>query len=358
MLPGTTFEREVRSRALLEVVRRDKDADVLVVTSGWPTKEWPEYGIFIQRQVDDLRAQGWKCDVLFVHGDRSSFAYPRAALRLLRLSLAVRRYRVVHAHGGEASLPARFYLRAPLVISYCGDDLLGTPDQIGKVTGLRRARRSLLRLWSHLGAATITKSEELERSLPARVRGRNSVIPNGVDASLFAPVPREEARKRLDWGFDERVALFVADPAVKRKRYWLAEAAVEATKGSLPSARLQVATGLAPTDIPLLMSAADTLLLTSSIEGSPNVVKEALMCNLPVVTTRCGDVEQLLEGVEPSWICEADPSSLAQALSECLSEPRRSNGRSQAAWLRSELIAKAVSEVLDTVAGPPRRPGS
>jgi teichuronic acid biosynthesis glycosyltransferase TuaC len=103
-----------------------------------------------------------------------------------------------------------------------------------------------------------------------------------------------------------------------------------------------VAFGRPPDEMPILMSACDCLLLTSSIEGSPNVVKEALMCNLPVVATPAGDVRELLESVRPSWLCDPTPGALASALVECLREPQRSNGRDTAAWLDIEEVAQRV----------------
>jgi glycosyltransferase involved in cell wall biosynthesis len=102
--------------------------------------------------------------------------------------------------------------------------------------------------------------------------------------------------------------------------------------------------------MPLLMSAADCLLLTSSIEGSPNVVKEAIQCNLPVVTTRVGDVEEVLAGVEPSWFCDANPDAVGAALAECLREPRRSNGREASGWLGSEPIARLHLDLYEELA--------
>ncbi len=79
----------------------------------------------------------------------------------------------------------------------------------------------------------------------------------------------------------------------------------------------------------MMMNAADCLLLTSMAEGSPVVVKEALMCNLPVVATDVADVRETLADVSPSAVCGHDPSELGAALVGVLSAMQRSNGRSK-----------------------------
>jgi glycosyltransferase involved in cell wall biosynthesis len=53
-------------------------------------------------------------------------------------------------------------------------------------------------------------------------------------------------------------------------------------------------------DMPHYYNAADLLLHTSSSEGFPNVVQEALAGELPLVATEAGDIVDLLNGVEPS----------------------------------------------------------
>jgi hypothetical protein len=182
----------------------------------------------------------------------------------------------------------------------------------------------------------------MQAALPPTVRGLNTVLPNGVDTALFVPMDRTAARRELGWGSQERVALFAANPRVARKRFWLAEAAVERASRILPDLRLEVVRGLMPDRMPLLMNAADCLLLTSSIEGSPNVVKEALMCNLPVIATPAGDVRELLEGVTPSYVCPASETALSEALISCLQEPRRSNGREVSGRLDSRVVADSL----------------
>jgi teichuronic acid biosynthesis glycosyltransferase TuaC len=329
-------------RPLLTIEHTDPDPPVLVVTNMWPNAEDPSYGIFVKRQVDSLIAAGLRCDVLFIRGCRSPLAYPLAALLLLARNLRRRPYALVHAHAGETALAARAYLRAPVLVSYCGDDLLGTPGADGRVSLGHRVRRRLIRAHARLVSATVTKSSEMETKLAPAVRARNAVIPNGVPAGLFAPLERGEARRRLGWDERERVALFAGDPAVARKRYWLAAEAADRAAGRLEGVRLHVATGRPPGEVPILMSAADCLLHTSSIEGSPNVVKEALMCNLPVIATPAGDVRELLEPSDPSWLCPPEPGELATALVECLREPRRSNGREGAGRFGTEEIARRI----------------
>jgi glycosyltransferase involved in cell wall biosynthesis len=337
----------------LTLQRLDRDADVLVVASGWPHTDEPahptreRYGVFLWRQVESLRELGYRFDVLFIRGFASPTAYLRAARVLLGWSLAGGRpYRLVHAHGGEAAIPGVFYRRAPLLVSYSGDDLLGTPAEDGSIPWRSRVRRRATRQSALFAAGTITKSKQMEGYLPHRRVSRNVVIPNGVDTTLFAPRPRADARAELGWG-EERVALFAADPEVTRKRYRLAREACELASQALPDLRLHVANRVTPTEMPTFMNAADCLLLTSSVEGSPNVVKEALMCNLPVVATRSGDVDELLGPVQRSHVVTDDRALIAAALVDCLREPGRSNGRAVSAGLSSEAIAARVAEVYE-----------
>jgi teichuronic acid biosynthesis glycosyltransferase TuaC len=344
--PGHRACGRVIDKPLVTLERDDPGARVLVVTSGWPNEDIETYCVFIKRQVESLIDCGLSCDVLFVRGYRSPAAYPLAALRLAAWSLlGKRRYRLVHAHGGEAALAATFYRRAPLLTSYLGDDLLGTPRADATIPLHSRIRRACFRQHARLATWTITKSREMHAVLPASVRIRNTVLPNGVDTDLFRPIDRLAARQELDWDRDVPVALFVADPRIPRKRYWLAEAAVEHARSRLPELELRVAHDVPAERVPLLMNAADCLLLTSSIEGSPNVVKEALMCNLPVVATPAGDVAELLDGVVPSYVSDASEASLSAALVECLREPRRSNGRERSSRLDGRVVARALLEL-------------
>ena len=342
----------MRPTDVLSLIRLDENADILAVTSGWPHDDGPlhpdalHYGIFVQRQIESLRELGYRFDILFIRGFASMMAYAHAMRRLLRPE---KRYRLLHAHGGEDAVAAIAFWRGPKLVSYCGDDLLGTPLLDGTIPPQARVRRALIRQTAWFARKSITKSQELEDHLPRLLRRRNTVLPNGVDTAVFFPRTRDEARAELGWPRDERVVLFAADPAIPRKRYALAEAACAAARRSIPALRLHVGYRVPPNDMPRLMNAADCLLLTSSLEGSPNVVKEALMCDLPVVSTPVGDVRELLRDVRPSAVCPPDAEALGDALTAILASRERSNGHDKAATLSAPAIARRLAAVYDSL---------
>jgi glycosyltransferase involved in cell wall biosynthesis len=222
----------------------------------------------------------------------------------------------------------------PMIATYHGDDMLGHRADDGSIPVLGEVRAALVRWHAHLFTATVAQSGEMHRRLRPRVRRRNTVIRCGVDAEQFSPMDREEARSRLGWDRGERIALFAATrPYDALKRLDLARGAVAHAEAELGPIRLVVAENVPPDSMPVMMSAADCLLLTSMSEGSPMVVKEAMLCTLPVVATDVGDVRELLEGVSPSAVCRHDPAELGVALADVLRANRRSNGRAQWAEL-------------------------
>jgi len=75
------------------------------------------------------------------------------------------------------------------------------------------------------------------------------------------------------------------------------------------------------------MSACDALVFTSMLEGSPNVVKEALACDLPVVSVPVGDVATRLRGVAGCELCADErPETIAAALERVLRRGGRAAG--------------------------------
>ena len=90
---------------------------------------------------------------------------------------------------------------------------------------------------------------------------------------------------------------------------------------------LIVATNQPHERIPLYMNACDVLALASDSEGSPVVIKEAMACNLPIVSVDVGDVAQVIGSIDGCYICRRDPADMAQKLKLALDSRQRTNGR-------------------------------
>ncbi len=295
--------------------------------------------IFARRQAAKVAELGADVRVFYLRSRTSPTALYHE-FRRFRACVREHRPEVIHAHFGTVT--GMFAViasgRIPVVITYRGSDLNPPP---------RASLRSWVgRLLSHCSAPLASSIVCVSQQLKQRLRwakGRASVVPSGVDTDLFVPVARHVARRKLGWPELDRVVLFNAGHDPINKRLDLAQATVESARKVIPELRLEIMAGRTePNAVPLLMSAADCLLVTSDSEGSPTVVQEALATNLPVVSVDVGDVPERLEGIMHTRVVARDPVRLAAAVVELVREPLRTNGRDRAQQLSAQIIAEEL----------------
>lgn len=319
---------------------------VLMVTSEWPKPPVNLTAHFIKRQADFLAAAGVEVDVFPFKGAKNPLKYFRAWLRLRR-QLGRKRYDVVHAQFGQSGLLA-LPKRLPLVVTFRGSDLLGTvSDRTRRHLRASALHKYLSRFVAKRADAVIVVAEHMKRNLPDGVEAH--VIPSGIDFSVFKPIDKREARMALGLPLDEKLVLFVGRTNHARKRGYLAEKAVELLDKSL-RAKLIVAWRVSHKEVPLYMNACDALLFTSMQEGSPNVVKEALACNLPVVSVPVGDVADRIKGIEGCELCEDEsPAGIATALARTLRRGKRVAGGEAVSSLDENVTTRRVIRIYRSV---------
>ena len=298
--------------------------------------------VFVRRQIPSLESLGVTVRLFFLASRTSMCTVFREAFRLRREIQRVKPD-LVHAHFGTVTgLLSVIASRTPVVVTFRGSDLNPTPSS-------HPLKSALARMFSQVAGLLARKCICVTQRLRCRLwlrRDRAHVIPSGVDLDLFQPIARDEPRRLLGWPSDQRVVLFNAARRPGPKGLPLVEAAILQARLVLPDIRLEILDGdVEPKRIPTLLSAADCLALASDWEGSPNIVKEALACNLPVVSVDVGDVRERLVCVIPSRIVRRSPEEMAAALVDILRVPTRSNGRDQVASLSTTSTAQEIARL-------------
>ena len=324
---------------------------VMMVTNHVEAKKHSSWvGIFVDRQVASVKQVGVRISTFDIGTSHSPV---HVLLKWFELRRVVRKVApdLIHGQYGTVVGFLAAFSGKPAVVSFCGGDLFrGAPmSLLRKLLGFLLSNVAALR-----ADGLICKSEELRQALWWR-KSRAVVIPNGIDLNLFVPGPQGEARKELGWNLESPIAIVNAGNDPKRKGVDLAQAAMKIVRAFLPNAELIVISNVDPARMPLFYQAADVALCCSVVEGSPNMVKEALACNLPVVSTPVGDVPERLAGVSPSCIVSRDPKELGEAIVNILRTRQRSNGRERVIHLSLDQVANQVLTVYQSVLRKPAR---
>lgn len=320
---------------------------VLVVTAIYPKPGRPEFGTFVHTQVKALVAAGVDVDVLVLDGRRRKLIYPKGIVQLRRW-IAARNPDIVHAHYSFVGAVARTQRRVPIVLTCHGSDILGWTDVDGKVPLKARVLAAGGRRLGQMVDAVIVQSDEMAACIH---RPDVHVIPHEVDLDTFHMTDRMEARAELGLDADRHYALFAAAPGNSVKNFPLAEKAVRLAQDELPDLELIVVHREPQPRLALYMSACDVLAFPSWQEGSPNIVKQAMACNLPIVATDVGDVRAMIGGTDGCHIVRHEVEPFAHALAAEAWLQRRTSGREAVRHLAIELVAERLIRLYEDVLG-------
>jgi glycosyltransferase involved in cell wall biosynthesis len=252
---------------------------------------------------------------------------------------------LVHAHYSYTGMVARTQWQVPVVVTYHGDDLLGTVNVQGRKTQLSRLVVTAGRVLGRLADAVIVQSKEMARQL--KREDDVYIIPHEVDFETFRPVEREHARAILGLEPWKKYLLFAANPAIPVKRFPFAKAAAQRLSQCDPAVELIVVYTETQDRLALYMNACDALVFPSFQEGSPNIVKQAMACNLPIVATDVGDVREVIGKTEGCFICNPEVTEFAEKLREILRHRARTQGREHIHHLDRCAVARRVIQVYE-----------
>lgn len=299
---------------------------------------------FIKEQGEGLRRHGVDVDYYPIIGKGIS-GYLKAGLKL-RKELKSKKYDVIHGHftlsGWAAVLGAR---NTPVVLSLMGSDAYGEYVGENKVIFTSRYLTLLTWLIQPFVKAIISKSANIEKYVYQK--SKSHIIPNGIDTQKFHAV-KQGFRTELGLNQSKKQILFLGSKKSVRKNISLVQQAMQYLNPD--EVELINPYPVAHSEVPKYLNSAHVLAVCSYMEGSPNVVKEAMACNCPMVATDIGDVKWVLGDTPGCYLSSFNPKEYAEKLKLALafSETQgRTKGedRIRLLGLDSDTIANRVIEV-------------
>jgi len=250
-------------------------------------------------------------------------------------SLPIPRDTIVHTQRPETLIP--FFLarrgRARIVTLH-GSPARAIEERRGRLVGAiyRQAERVALRRAHHVIVVDAGTAEEYTRRY-GWLRGRLSVIPNGVDSTSFHLMDRGEAKRK--WGIEGSAFLYAGRLEPEKRVLEILRAfrtlgnghatlliagdgtqrsTVETAARGLP---IRLLGDVPRSEVPSLLNASEAVVLFSVREGLPTVALEALACGTPVITTAAGDLRSLIRHGETGYLVSS-ASQLELAMRDVL----------------------------------------
>lgn len=272
-----------------------------------------------------------------------------------RVMLRRDKYDLVHAFFGFPTgwLCYRTAGRLPYIISLRGSDVPGYNIRLGLdyklMAGLFR------KIWSSAAVVVANSSGLRNLALKFMPSLDIAVIPNGIDTEKFYPAETQHPGKTMK--------LLTVSRLIERKRIDLLIKAVSLAKdadldvclniagegnlgGSLRklSKELNVSErifflGRIPSEkMPQIYRENDIFVMSSAHEGMSNAMLEAMASGLPIVTTECEGVEELI--ADNGIVTErADAESFAEALKKLAQDDKSYKQMSSASRTKAEKLS-------------------
>jgi len=280
--------------------------------------------------VENLKKKGIQVDVYFIKG-KGIRGYLRN-LKPLKKVIEAGAYDLVHAHYGLAGMLAVLQRKLPVIITFSGTDINYLKYNLLSSLAAMMSRR-LIFVSSNLYRAILIKKK------------KHHIVPYGINPDIFKPLAQQEARRLLGLSPDAPYILFSSSFSFPVKNYALAQKVMR----HMGNVKLLELAGYTQEQVNLLLNACNVLLLTSKSEGSPQIIKEALACNCPIVSTDVGDVRELIGTTAGCYITTQAPTDIAEKLQKALADGGRTRGREKIMHLAADKISDKILAIYGQV---------
>jgi teichuronic acid biosynthesis glycosyltransferase TuaC len=273
-------------------------------------------------------------------------------IKNLRTYLSTHQFDLIHAHYSLCGwFSVLTFTKLPIVLSLMGDDAYGEYTGPDKILFRSRFLKLLTLAVQPFVQSIISKSKNIDCHVYRRKTGH--IIPNGVSLETIS-IKKDDYPETYDFTKNKKRILFLSSKNDVRKNYDLAQKAVNLLND--PDIELLAPYPISHSEVVKYLCMADVLVFTSFMEGSPNVIKEAMACNCPIVSTDVGDIKWVIGNTEGCYIAGFDPLDFSEKLKKAIefaSQKCRTKGRNRIIelGLDSETVARRIVDVYESVLG-------
>lgn len=303
-------------------------------------------GVFMNVLYREMQSRGIQIEMRYLGKLRGG----RALLAPFVVRKLSRAFDIMHAQYGSLCGWASSWASCAKLLTLRGTDVFGIEHG-----SLRQRMHGQLGRWFSHRALTryrevIVMSEQMRGMIRSLARhARVQVIPDGIALEHFFPFERNAARTQL--GFSEDTGAWVLVAGVKSdnpvKRWPLAEQAMELLQRRMGKVQLKTVSGVSHEQMPLWVNASDVVLLTSTHEGWPNVIKEGLACNVPFVSTDVSDLRTVAERTESCHVVSPEPRAIAEKLEKAIEKRRHEDLRRFVSDMDVRIVANRYTEIYE-----------
>ena len=268
---------------------------VLIVASGNTKAASP----FIIEQVESLKKIDIQIEYFLIKG-KGWTGYLKS-LSKLKKKIKNKNFNLIHAHYGLSGLLATLQRRIPVIITFHGSDI-----------NINKNYK-----WSFIASRLSSKNIFVHKDQPKKLKvmlNEKDIIPCGINLKIFQPKDKVALRKKLDWDQKKVYILFSSSFDKPVKNVNLAYKSTQNIKNS----ELIELKNYTKIELSNLMNAADLLLVTSFSETGPLIVKEAIACNCPVVSTDVGDVKEIIVKRKNSFVTSYNPKEIEAVIKKVI----------------------------------------
>jgi glycosyltransferase involved in cell wall biosynthesis len=311
---------------------------ILVVCSGNSVDSTKNFNfentkVFVDEQIKALREYHHVDFTVFLIKGKGLYGYLKNYKSFIQV-IEENRYDLVHAHFGLSGMFANLQRKVPVITTFHGSDVnLKSNLIISSIANI-------------LSIQSIFVSKKLkEKVLLSSIKRKMHVIPCGVDLNLFFEIDKKIARDYFHFINQKKYILFSSSFDNKVKNVPLAKKSILLLND--PSIELIELKGYTRKEVNIMLNAVDMVLLTSFSEGSPQFIKEAMSCNVPIVSTDVGDVREIIGNTDGCFLTDFNPVNISQSIKSALSFSEsvgRTNGHLRIKELQMD--NKSVSDLI------------